>query len=184
MHYTPGDVVPARKLTTIQSERIPLPAPDGLTHLEFRRFAGCPVCNLHLRSIARRYDHLTTAGLREVAVFHSPAAQLLPHQADLPFAVVADPDRELYAAFGVETSIRAVLHPRPLSTPLNPKSWAVVAHGLRRGGSPGPARGDTALGLPADFLIEPDGRIRTVKYGRHASDHWPVDELLRLASRA
>ena len=37
-----------------------------------------------------------------------------------------------------------------------------------------PARGDTALGLPADFLIEPDGRIRAVKYGRHASDHWPV----------
>jgi hypothetical protein len=25
-----------------------------------------------------------------------------------------------------------------------------------------PARGDTALGLPADFLIEPDGRIRAV----------------------
>ena len=55
---------------------------------------------------------------------------------------------------------------------------------MRNGGSPAPARGDTALGLPADFLIEPDGQIRAVEYGRHASDHWPVDELLRLASRA
>ena len=165
-HYAPGDIIPAQELTTIQSRRIPLPAQDGLTHLEFRRFAGCPVCNLHLRSIARRYDELTAAGLREVAVFHSPAAQLRPHQADLPFPVIADPERELYAAFGVETSIRAVLHPRPLSTPLNPKSWVVVARGLRNGGSPAPARGDTALGLPADFLIEPDGRIRAVKYGQ------------------
>ncbi len=28
-HYTPGTVVPARKLTTIQSQRIPLPARMG-----------------------------------------------------------------------------------------------------------------------------------------------------------
>jgi hypothetical protein len=49
------------------------------------------------------------------------------------------------------------------------------------GGSPAPRHGDTALGLPADFLIEPDGRVREAKYGRHASDHWPVDELIRLA---
>jgi hypothetical protein len=76
------------------------------------------------------------AGLREVAVFHSPAAQLRPHQADLPFPVVADPGRELYAAFGVETSIRAVLHPRPLSTPLNPRSWAVVASSTDDGDRP------------------------------------------------
>jgi peroxiredoxin len=135
-HYAPGDVVLAQQLTTIQSERIRLPAPEGLTHLQFRRYAGCPVCNLHLRSIARRHDELVAAGLREVAVFHSPAAQLRPHQADLPFPVVADPGRELYAAFGVETSIRAVLHPRPLSTPLNPRSWAVVASSTDDGDRP------------------------------------------------
>lgn len=38
------------------------------------------------------------------------------------------------------------------------------------------------LGLPADFLIGPDGRILAAKYGEHAYDQWPVDELLRLAS--
>jgi hypothetical protein len=34
------------------------------------------------------------------------------------------------------------------------------------------------LGLPADFLIAPDGRITALKYGRHAYDQWTVDELL------
>jgi hypothetical protein len=29
-----------------------------LVHLQFRRFAGCPICNLHLRSIAVRHDEL------------------------------------------------------------------------------------------------------------------------------
>jgi hypothetical protein len=42
--------------------------------------------------------------------------------------------------------------------------------------------GESVLGLPADFLIEPDGRVRAARYGRHANDQWSVDELLSLAS--
>jgi hypothetical protein len=37
------------------------------------------------------------------------------------------------------------------------------------------------LGLPADFLIAPDGRIAALKYGQHAYDQWTVDELLGYA---
>jgi hypothetical protein len=37
------------------------------------------------------------------------------------------------------------------------------------------------LGLPADFLIAPSGRINAVKYGADAYDQWSVDELLTLA---
>ncbi|GAA2415939.1 hypothetical protein [Nonomuraea africana] len=40
------------------------------------------------------------------------------------------------------------------------------------------------LGLPADFLIDPGGRILAHRYGRHANDQWEVDELLLLAARA
>jgi hypothetical protein len=131
--------------------------------------------------VARRHAEIAAAGIREVAVFHSPAANMLPHQGELPFAVVADPGRELYRAFGVETSPRAVLHPRAWPAPLNPRTWAVVAHGIRSGGSPSPARGESALGLPADFLIGPSGRVLAVSYGRHANDQWPVGQLLQLA---
>ena len=38
------------------------------------------------------------------------------------------------------------------------------------------------FGLPADFLIAPDGAMVARKYGEHADDQWSVDELLRLAS--
>ena len=37
----PGDIITARELTTIQSQRILLPPPGILTHLQFRRYAGC-----------------------------------------------------------------------------------------------------------------------------------------------
>jgi AhpC/TSA antioxidant enzyme len=69
------------------------------------------VCNLHLRSMSRRHDEITAAGVREVVVFHSTAA-LRPHTYDLPFAVVADPDKGLYAEFAAESSARSLLDPR------------------------------------------------------------------------
>lgn len=56
--------------------------PDGYrtVHLQFRRFAGCPVCEFHLRSIVRRHDELMKAELVEVAVFTTPLANLAPDQ--------------------------------------------------------------------------------------------------------
>jgi hypothetical protein len=49
-------------------------------------------------------------------------------------------------------------------------------------GLPGlPSSGESALGLPADFLIATDGRVRACKYGEHADDQWSVDELLEHA---
>jgi peroxiredoxin len=180
-HLSPGDTITSRVLTTIRAESVPVPDPERLVHLQFRRYAGCPICNLHLRSVARRYDDIRAAGIREVAIFHSPAQDMLPHQAELPFAVVADPERLLYVEFGVEAALRAVTHPRAWTTPFNPKVYPVVLHGLRNGGSPGPRHGETVLGLPADFLINPAGRVLNLRYGRHANDQWSVDQLIELA---
>jgi peroxiredoxin len=179
-----GDTIASRVLTTIRGEAAPVPDPERLVHLQFRRFAGCPICNVHLRSVARRHDDIAAAGIREVAVFHSPADDMLPHQGDLPFAVVADPERLLYAEFGVEAARRAVTHPSAWTTPLKPSVYPVVLRGLRNGGSPGPRHGETILGLPADFLIDPAGRVVALRYGRHANDQWSVDELIELRRSA
>jgi hypothetical protein len=57
-----------------------------------------------------------------------------------------------------------------------------VGRGLRSGGRPYPTQGENLTGMPADFLIGPEGRIRAAKYGRHPGDPWSVEELLRLAA--
>ncbi|GAB3809196.1 peroxiredoxin-like family protein [Micromonospora zhanjiangensis] len=106
-----GRTVTGRELDTVGGGRVPVPDPGRLVHLQFRRFAGCPICNLHLRSIVRRHDEIEAAGVREVVVFHSDAAELREHTDDLPFAVVADPARRLYREFGVEAHRRALLDP-------------------------------------------------------------------------
>jgi peroxiredoxin len=178
----PGSTVTGRRIDTVSGGPVGVPDPDRLVHLQFRRFAGCPVCHLHLRSVVRRHAEIEAAGVREVVVFHSPAEELLRHTADLPFAVVADPGKRLYAEFGVESAPRALLSPR---------AWGPVVRAVLRGGRevlrgrerlPATRQPGGRLGLPADFLIGTDGRILAAKYGEHVYDQWPVDELLRLAS--
>ena len=169
-----GKIIPKHDLVTILGERIQIPDPDRLVHFQFRRFAGCLGCNLHLHSIAKRHDELLAAGIREIAVFYSPVKAMLPHQGDLPFAVIADPERKLYEEFGVEMRLRAVLSPRAWF------AWAVGAFTLKKFPEP-PREGESKLGLPADFLIDSNGRVLALKYGVHAYDQWTVDELLALA---
>ena len=169
-----------RELLTVTGERIPVPDPNRLVHLQFRRFAGCPICNLHLRSVARRHDEITAAGIREVVFFHSPAADLREHTADLPFAAIADPDKRYYREFGVESSRRALLDPR---------AWGAIIRGttlttLGRFRAPAISQDGGHLGLPADFLVDTRGAVIAAKYGEHADDQWSVDELLAHASEA
>lgn len=177
-----GDIVTPTELTTIHGDQIRIPDAGRLVHLQFRRFAGCPVCNVHLRSTADRYDEITAAGIHEVVAFHSTVEAMLPLQGHLPFAAIADPEKTLYARFGVEASPRSNLHPRVWAGVLKPKTWSVVFDAFRTGSRPG-TQGESMIGLPADFLIDSDGRVVAVKYGNHANDQWSVDELLDLTKR-
>jgi peroxiredoxin len=165
-----------RELVTIQGERVQIPAPERLVHLQFRRYAGCPICNMHLRSVSQRHEEIVAAAIREVVVFHSSAETMLEFQGELPFAVIADPDKKLYAEFGVGASLKAVLDPR---APLAGFRARSVVHSVR--GAMGIGEGH--LGLPADFLVAPDGLVLAAKHGKYASDQWSVDELLDLARR-
>ncbi|MGW8360234.1 peroxiredoxin-like family protein [Streptomyces wedmorensis] len=180
--WEPGRSVPARTLTPVLGPPLSLPDPARATHVQFRRFAGCPVCNLHLRSVVLRHEEIERAGIREVVLFHSPADELREHVDHLPFAVVADPAKALYAEFGVEAHRRALLDPR---------AWPAILRSLLRGTwellrgrgrLPATSQPGGRLGLPADFLIAPDGRVAAVKYGEHVYDQWSVDELLALAA--
>lgn len=163
------------ELTTVTGGHVTIPDPDKLVHLQFRRFAGCPICNLHLRSFVIRHDEIVQAGIREVVVFHSPEDELREHTADLPFDVVADPEKRLYREYGIESSPRALLDPR---------AWGAIVRGVvrdtLRGRRPALRQPNGRLGLPGDFLFDQTGEVIASKRGQHANDQWSVDELLGL----
>lgn len=179
----PGERLAVRELEDVMGGRVRIPDGAGMVHLQFRRFAGCPVCSLHLRTMAARREEIAAAGIRPVAIFHSTAEDLRKYHADLPFIVIADPGKRLYAEFGVESSPRAVLDPR---------AWRAIGLGVARSvarvigrGAPLPPvlPAGGGLGLPADILIDAEGIVLACKYGRHADDQWSVDELLEQARR-
>src|SRR5437588_13102442 len=110
-----GGVFPTLELAATSGQQVTVPDPaGGYVHLQLRRFAGCPICNRHLRSIVTRHDEIRPHGNREVVVFHSTAAELTKFEAELPFPLIADPERELYRRLGVERGLSSLLSTRAL----------------------------------------------------------------------
>jgi peroxiredoxin len=169
-----GDFIRRRELVTIRGDIVALPDVKRLLHLQFRRYAGCPVCNLHLTSVARRQGDILAAGVCDIVVFHSNKEIMLEFQGQLPFPAIADPEKELYSEYGVEQmSPWLAFHPR---------SWRAATRALTQTpdlrGAMG--KGEEHMGLPAEFLIGSDGLVLAAKYGLFVDDHWSVDELLDL----
>ena len=170
-----GDKLDPRTVTNLDGDSVPIPDPAHRLHLQFRRHAGCPICNTHLRSVTQRLDEIKSAGIREVVFFHSSAELLREYQQELPYDVIPDPERRVYREFGVERSWRAILTPKVLAS---------VGSGFvqQRGKGTLGTLTESHLGMPADFLIDTDGTVLAANYGEHGADQWSVDELLALAN--
>src|SRR5262249_34887304 len=63
---------------------------------------------------------------------------------------------------------------------LDPRTWSAEIRGLLAKRRLGLGVRDGINGLPADFLIAPDGEVIARTYGTYAYDQWSVDELLAL----
>ncbi len=180
MQVKPGDIIEADELQTLRGGTVAVPDPDRLTHLQFRRFAGCPICNVHLQSVIKRHDEITASGIREVVLFHSTAEELATYVDDMPFDLVPDPNRTFYRRYGVETSLLSVADPRSMAPVFKGLMDRSLSGKLRLSAGMRSANGGH-LGLPADILIDTNGMVIDAKYGKHAGDQWSVDELLHYA---
>lgn len=169
----PGEVFSPVRMTNIHGA--PVVVPDTgrkWVHLYFARFAACPICNVHLQSLIAGSRKLFTANVREVVFFHSPNSSLLPYQGNFPFDVVGDPEKTFYQRFGVESSILSLLDPR---------AWPTIVRASMAADKPkGPSNEGGVLGLPADILIAPDGRVKAVHYGKYVADAWSVENIVSL----
>lgn len=172
---TPG--MPAPLFRTRDSFGTPLQLADYRGEwlmLSFYRYASCPLCNLRVHELLRRYPDWQTRGLRMVAVFESPATHIRRYldRHAAPFPIVPDPGRKLYRGYGVQGSWAGFLRAWTRHLPM------VFDAVVRKGFMPGHMDGDWAM-VPADFLIGPDLRIEDAYYGSHIGDHIPVERIDR-----
>jgi peroxiredoxin len=171
MKYGAEDVFPQLTVTTSKGPPLTIPVVGArYTHIQFRRFSGCPICNIHIAALRRGKAQLDALGIHEVLFSHSSQEDVAAVHSDLPFDAVGDREKRYYRQFGVESSWSAI-SPAAIQAAL--ASILRGKFGIKMTGGP--------LGLPAEFLVGPDGRIKEAHYGKHAYDQWPVETLLDFA---
>lgn len=164
MRLTIGSNAPDFTAQALGGRTVDLAALRGRTVLlKFYRFATCPVCNLHLHRFVHDYGMLQALGLTTVVLYHSPAEKLQATNIELPpFDLVADPEKRIFRAYGVETGLAGMFSPAVMRDYLR---------ALMAGFPPGMLTSDGGItGNPADFIIDADGRVAFAHYGRHYAD--------------
>jgi len=139
--------------------------------LSFYRYASCPFCNLRIHQLRQRAAEWESRGLVMLAVFQSPAATIMEYAAGetVEFPVIPDPEMKLYKTYGVESSWKAFAKATLRA--------GDIAKATAKGFLPGGKIDGDMNRVPADFLIDAQGVIRTAFYGKDIGDHLETAEV-------
>jgi peroxiredoxin len=138
--------------------------------LSFLRTAACPFCNLRVHELIKRQERWKDQGLETIVVFASPASEILQYagKKNPPFTIIPDPEETLYRQYGIGHSlfgkIKAMTRLREI--------FYIMTHGFFNVKSL-----VEKTVMPADFLLDEDGNIDRVYYGKDFGDHIPLEQI-------
>lgn len=141
--------------------------------LSFHVFASCPFCNLRVNELKNKYPAWSAKGFEMIHVFPSPG-NAIAHFAgkdNPPFPIVGDPEKKLYALYGLKKStfgmLKGFLKLKRLF-----RAFKVVGliDSLKNNDS-------DIRQLPADFLIDEKGIIREAFYAKTISDNLSIEKI-------
>ena len=165
MRLKTGDTINDLKLKSINDENFNIENfKDKLIFLTFYRFASCPLCNLRINEIIKRYHEFGDDFIM-VAVFNSSLKNLKSntnhHKA--PFHILADENYHYYRKYSVEQSFIKFL-----------KETIMRFHRLIlasiKGYIPFTFKGILTT-IPVDILIDKNGLVVEAYYGKDKGDH-------------
>ena len=138
--------------------------------LSFFRDAACPFCNYRLYELTQKHASWKSSGVEIVTVFSDTPEQVQRYvaQRPRPFTMLSDPSLSLYNQYGVEKSASKFTKSFFFNLP-------EIIRGFLKGAKP--SNNPHLTLIPADFLIDTDGRIVDVYYGATAADHIPMGRL-------
>lgn len=148
----------------------------SLTVFVFVRHLGCIFCREQVKDLRAHASQIAAAGIQVVLVTPARAQRnaAFARDLDLPFPILADPERRAYAAFGfAEGTVGQLLSPRVAA-----RSVEALLHGALPGKRIGNSRQ-----LPGAVIVDQDGRVRYRKVARDAADHLTAADLLAEAAR-
>ncbi|PKP09500.1 MAG: hypothetical protein CVU09_11195 [Bacteroidetes bacterium HGW-Bacteroidetes-4] len=133
-------------------------------YLTFYRGASCPFCNLRVHELIEKMNHFNEKDLVVIGFFKSTKEEILEHagKQNPPFAIIPDPHKKYYSAYGLEQSLFA-----KMKTMFRLRAMKkIFANKL----IPEKMLKDDNT-VPADFLIDENGIIQTAHYGKDFGDH-------------
>ena len=167
-------------------EKLDLPSTDGTffnlkeikgkkTLITFYRFATCPFCNLRINEIIKRYDELDK-NFKIVAIFDAPLDYLTEtmKKHNAPFTILADEEFKYFKQYDVEQSLWKFIIG---STVGFFKIFRAFSNGYF------PLQLKSMTTVPVDILINKNGIIDKVFYGRHTIDHLTFEEIKEFSSK-
>ena len=154
-----GDTAPVFQATDIDGRVVDLAALRGSkVWLSFLRFAGCPLAQAKLAKIKAWSPAFPT--LRPIGIGTPKTEDRHPYR-QAGFPIIADQDQRIYRLYGAEHSfLRAVV-------PTN--QWAALL-AVCHGHLPVLPMERPWWRMPADVLIDENGSIADVHYGRRMHD--------------
>ena len=175
MRLSKGDVINNLNLPAITGKNFDIKEISGKkTLLTFYRFATCPFCNLRIYEMQQRFTELENK-LNVVAIFDSPIDFLIKSMKkhDTSFTILADENFEYFTKYEVEQSIWKFL----IGTTTH---FLRFCRALSKGFVPIVMKGSLTT-VPVDILINNDGIIEKVYYGKSTADHLNFEEIKRFA---
>ena len=171
MKLQAGDKITKLELPSIGGEMFDINTIAGKKALvTFYRFATCPFCNLRIFEINQRFEELGT-NFNVVAIFDSNIKFLTKSMKkhDTPFIVLADENFKYFKKYDVEQSTWKFLVGSTIG-------FFRLCRALSKGYIPFVMKGSLRT-VPVDILINSDGTIEKVYYGKNTADHLNFEEI-------
>ena len=169
MRIAAGSQAPVFRCQDLLGDTVDSTTVTGPLWVGFFRFASCPLCNLRVHTMIGEWERWQNR-CTYVAVFQSPPGRFTEfmRKQQPPFSVIADPELELFRAFGVESSVGAALKVPVIAQTVRAKMQGYPVGALA-------AKDGAAFRVPADFIIN-KGMVTTAFYGSNVAESIPFED--------
>ncbi len=176
MPYQIGDKIVELSLPDIDGTQFTLDQVQGKRYMiSFMRFAACPFCQLRIHQLISHWQELGD-NFTVIAIFDSSLENLQKNaeKQHSPFPIIADENAVYYHKFAIKKSVSGMFKAMLFRMP------ALLYAMLIKRYFPTSLKGSVTT-LPADFLVDENGVISTIYYGKDSGDHMPFERIKAFA---
>lgn len=141
--------------------------------VKFHRFSGCPVTQNQIHELIRHQQELNAAGVETIVLMHNTKEKIAPLYQEVPgLHIVGDRQKKFYRLYDSLFTWKSLF---------SLGSWSITFKSFFKGYYPRFNRFQGGIiAVPSDFLIDEQGMIINLHYGKHFGDTWSVSEVLAM----